>query len=238
MGKVIIFPETAKNPITLIGHRAGICYESDVSDPEKNYKRGLDCIKSGHGRALEFVDVHLGFKGYSAKVIREWYTHIGGAPTRLQASTRYIEYGNFKYIIPDSIKNNPDALWLYEDCMNSIRATIASLEENYKIPREDASMLCPLGMETMMVDKRNVRNLIDMSRNRECNRAFWEYRQLFSDVKNALAHWSKEWQELIDLTFHPKCVELRYCPEDKGCGRYPKKEDLYTIGMDLANERK
>lgn len=238
MGKVIIFPETVKNPITLIGHRAGICYESDVSDPEKNYKRGLDCIKSGHGRVLEFVDVHLGFKGYSAKVIREWYTHIGGAPTRLQASTRYIEYGNFNYIIPKTIQDNPTALGYYESCMNVIRETIKALETQCNIPKEDSSMLCPLGMETMMVDKRNVRNLIDMSRNRECNRAFWEYRQLFSDVKNALAHWSKEWQELIDLTFHPKCVELRYCPEDKGCGRYPKKEDLYTIGVDLANERK
>lgn len=238
MGEVIIFPETVKNPITLIGHRAGICYESDVSDPKKNYKRGLDCIKSGHGRALEFVDVHLGFKGYSAKVIREWYTHIGGSPTRLQASTRYIEYGNFNYIIPKTIQDNPTALGYYESCMNVIRETIKALETQCNIPKEDSSMLCPLGMKTMMVDKRNVRNLIDMSRNRECNRAFWEYRQLFSDVKNALAHWSKEWQELIDLTFHPKCVELRYCPEDRGCGRYPKKEDLYTIGVDLANERK
>ena len=52
MGTVGIFPETTKNPITLIGHRAGICYGSDVSDPQKNYQRGLDCIKSRHGRAL------------------------------------------------------------------------------------------------------------------------------------------------------------------------------------------
>ena len=226
MGTVSIFPETTKNPITLIGHRAGICYGSDVSDPQKNYQRGLDCIKSRHGRALEFVDVHLCFKGYSAKVIREWYTHIGGSPTRLQASTRYIEYGNFKYIIPNTIKSIPEAQKLYEDCIKNIQSTIATLEENYKIPREDASMLCPLGMETMNVDKRNVRNLIDMSRNRECNRAFWEYRQLFNDVKNALSRWSKEWQELIDLTFYPKCVELRYCPEAHGCGRYPTKEQI------------
>lgn len=226
MGTVGIFPETTKNPITLIGQRAGICYGSDVSDPQKNYQRGLDCIKSRHGRALEFVDVHLCFKGYSAKVIREWYTHIGGAPTRLQASTRYIEYGNFKYIIPNTIKSNPEAQKLYEDCIKNIQSTIATLEENYKIPREDASMLCPLGMETVIVDKRNVRNLIDMSRNRECSRAFWEYRQLFSDVKNALSRWSKEWQELIDMTFYPKCVELRYCPEAHGCGRYPTKEQI------------
>ena len=236
MGTVIIYPETIKNPITLIGHRAGVCYGADVSDGAKNYARGIDCIKSGHGRALEFVDVHMCFKGYSAKVIREWYTHIGGSPTRLQASTRYIEYSQFEYITPKTIQDNPIALQIYQQTMNTIRENMKLLEESFHIPREDSSMLCPLGMTTTIVDRRNVRNLIDMSRNRECSRAFWEYRQLFFDVKQKLAEYSDEWRTLIDMTFHPKCVELRYCPETKGCGRYPKQDELYTIGVDLAHE--
>ena len=46
-------------------------------------------------------------QGYSARVAREWYTHIGGMPTRLQASTRYIDYEHgFDYIIPPSVENN------------------------------------------------------------------------------------------------------------------------------------
>ena len=236
MGTVIIYPETIKNPITLIGHRAGVCYGADVSDGAKNYARGIDCIKSGHGRALEFVDVHMCFKGYSAKVIRDWYTHIGGSPTRLQASTRYIEYSQFEYITPKTIQDNPIALQIYQQTMNTIRENMKLLEESFHIPREDSSMLCPLGMTTTIVDRRNVRNLIDMSRNRECSRAFWEYRQLFFDVKQKLAEYSDEWRTLIDMTFHPKCVELRYCPETKGCGRYPKQDELYTIGVDLAHE--
>ncbi len=32
---ITILPETTKNPITLIGKRAGICYGSDISDDEK-----------------------------------------------------------------------------------------------------------------------------------------------------------------------------------------------------------
>ena len=87
MGKIILLPETTKNPITLIGERAGICWGADISNKEKNYKRGLDCILSNHGRTLEYVNVEMIIDGYSARVIREWYTHIGGAPTRLQAST-------------------------------------------------------------------------------------------------------------------------------------------------------
>ena len=89
MGKITILPETTKNPVTLIGRRAGVCWGGDAEDEEKNYRRGMDCIKSNHGRTLEYVNVEMILDGYSARVIREWYTHIGGAPTRLQSSTRY-----------------------------------------------------------------------------------------------------------------------------------------------------
>ena len=88
MGKVIVLPETTKDPISLIGRRAGICWGADITNEERNYKRGLDCLESNHGRTLEFVNIETVLDGYSARVIREWYTHIGGSPTRLQASTR------------------------------------------------------------------------------------------------------------------------------------------------------
>ena len=37
MGTVTILKETTKNPITLIGERAGVCYNTDISDSAKNY---------------------------------------------------------------------------------------------------------------------------------------------------------------------------------------------------------
>lgn len=52
---ITILPETTKDPISLIGRRAGICWGADITDAEKNYKRGLDCIKANHGRTWEFV---------------------------------------------------------------------------------------------------------------------------------------------------------------------------------------
>ena len=156
MGSVTIIKETTKNPITLMGERAGICWGSDLSDAEKNYKRGLDCIVSGHGRVLEYVNVELILDGYSARVIREWYTHIGGSPTRLQASTRYINYKNFDYVIPPKIEANPTAKEKYVQAMETITRTCEELEKECEIPREDAALLLPLGMTTKIVDKRNV----------------------------------------------------------------------------------
>ena len=223
MGKIIILPETTKDPISLMGRRAGICWGADITDSEKNYKRGLDCIKSNHGRVMEFVNIEAVIDGYSARVIREWYTHIGGAPTRLQASTRYINYANFEYIIPDSLKTDEQKK-AYCEMMESIAKAAQGLEES-GVPREDSALVLPLGMTTKIVDKRNVRNVMDMSRQRMCSRAYWEYRRLFNDYINELANYSLEWAELIPMIMMPKCEMLGYCPERHSCGKTPKKAD-------------
>lgn len=223
MGTVTILETTTRNPISLIGERAGVCWGADTSDPEKNYKRGWDCIESGHGRTLEFVNVEMVLDGYSARVIREWYTHIGGAPTRLQASTRYIDYGEFDYVVPASVKETTQREVHYRNVMANIMATVGFLER-IGVPREDAALLLPLGMMTRVVDKRNLRNLIDMSRQRMCNRAYWEFREMFGDLQIALCDYSSEWMALVTTQFKSKCEVLGYCPEKHGCGRYPGRD--------------
>lgn len=227
MGKVIILEETPKKPISLMGQRAGVCWDANITDKEKNYSRGLDCINSGHHRVMEYVGIEMILDGYSARVIREWYTHIGGAPTRLQASTRYIDYKDFGYIVPPSIKNNKDndAWNLYASTINTIKENCKQLE-NIGIPREDIAMLLPLGMSTKIVDKRNVRNLIEMSHQRLCTRAYWEYRNLMNDLMKALRAYSEEWAYLVDNYFMPKCEVAGYCTEKKCCGKKPYKEEV------------
>ena len=223
MGTITLLDGTTKNPITTIGKRAGICWGADTTDAEKNYKRGWDCITSGHGRTLEFVEVEMLIEGYSARVMREWYTHIGGAPTRLQASTRYINYGDFEYVTSPRIETDSEAGALYRHEMERIKSTVRRLEE-LGIPREDAAMLLPLGMTTRVVDKRNLRNLIDMSRQRMCNRAYWEFQALFENIRFALFQYSEEWNTIVKTQMHAKCYDLGYCPEKHGCGRYQPKE--------------
>lgn len=223
MGNIIILEETTKYPLTLMGQRAGVCWGGDIRDRDKNYRRGLDCLGSGHGRVLEYVNVEMVMEGYSARVIREWYTHIGGAPTRLQASTRYINYGDFQYITPNSIKNNKEAELRYEKCIAEIKDCTRYLTEQCGIPREDAAMLLPLGMETKIVDKRNLRNIIDMCQQRLCSRANWEYRGMMRDVLAQLKELSDEWAYIVDNYCEPKCKKLGYCPEKHSCGLVEKR---------------
>ena len=223
MGTITILPETTKHPITLIGERAGICWGADITDAAKNYKRGWDCIVSGHGRTLEFVTIDMVIDGYSARVIREYMRHVGGGLSVLQASTRYIDYGEFDYVTPNSIADSSVAAkGVYESCMTMIANSVRMLEMEFGIPREDAAMLLPLGMTTKLVDHKNLRNLIDMSHNRLCTRAYWEFRDLMGDLIIALNNYSEEWATVTEF-LQPKCYVLGYCPETHGCGMMPKK---------------
>lgn len=225
MGKVTIQSEyTTKNPITMIGTEAGICWGADISNAEKNYKRGLDCLENEHGRTFEFPDIYMILDGYSARVIREWYTHIGGAPTRLQASTRYIDYeSGFSFVTPPSIRSNTEALTVYQELMYDITEALQKLEA-LGIPREDSALGLPLGMTTKIVDKRNVRNLMDMSHQRMCSRAYHEYRHLFDDVRAALSEYSDEWKYIVDNYLMPKCKYMGFCKERYTCGMMPRRQ--------------
>ena len=225
MGQVIILPETPKNPLSLIGERAGICWNADVSDDEKNIKRGISCIDSGHGRTMEFVDVHMIIDGFSARVMREYYRHVGGLTQYLPASTRYIDYKDFDVIRPASIERNKEALVEFNMTVKNLRKSLEALK-TLGVPNEDVANLLPLGMATKCIEKRNLRNLVDMSHVRKCSRAYHEYRlELFPAIENALKDYSDQWAWIVDNLFKPKCEVFGYCDEKNSCGRMPRKED-------------
>lgn len=224
MSRVIIQDETTKNPLQLIGKESGCCWGSDITNPEKNIRRGLDCIESGHDRVMEYPQIYMELEDYSARVIREFYTHIGGASTRLQASTRYIDYETgFDYITPPKVWANPEGKEIYIQAMKDIQKALQKLDA-LKVPREDCAMLLPLGMTTKVVCRMNLRTLADMSHNRLCSRAYWEFRQLMGDIMTALRNYSEEWNTVIPMVCKPKCEIYGFCTEKKSCGRMPKKD--------------
>lgn len=226
---VTILEETTKNPISKIGYMAGVCWNSPVDDAEKNYKRGMDCILSEHGRTFEFPDVELVIDGYSARCIREWYTHIAGGPTRLQSSTRYVKWQNGfaeNFVLPPTVQKSMENSKVYEsykEFCSAFEKLVGCMEES-GVPKEDIAMFYPLGMKTKIVDKRNMRNLVEMSHQRLCTRAYWEYRKLMKDICNALANYSPEWKWIVENLMKPKCDVTGFCKEKKSCGRKPKLE--------------
>ena len=81
--------------------------------------------------------------------------------------------------------------------LGKITAAAQSLEDD-GMKREDAALLLPLGMQTKVVYRTNLRALMDMAKVRMCTRAYWEYRELMDAIIEALSIYSDEWKFLIE----------------------------------------
>lgn len=237
MMEIELLDGTTENPLQKVGYNAGVCWAAPLDDAEKNRKRAISCIKAGHGRVLEYVDVEMVISGASARCLRELYTHIGGSPTRLQSSTRYVsEEQGFGYYIPPKIENNEELKPIYEEGMELIQKTYNSLMAR-KATKEDAANILPLGMESKMVWKINLRALINFMNRRLCTRALKEIRDLAVEIKDRLAEKNEEWAWIAENLFVPTCEIYKYrnpnlvfCPEQQCCGKHKKIEDLNVLG--------
>lgn len=96
--------------------------------------------------------------------------------------------------------------------------------DSFGVPREDSALGLPLGMTTKIVCKHNTRNLLDMSHQRMCSRAYPEYRKLFNDLCSALSAYSEEWKYVVEHYFMPKCKYMGFCKERYTCGLMPRRE--------------
>lgn len=232
----IIENRTEKDPLTHIGENAGICWGSDVSDKGTNIIRGHNCMKSGHMRCAEYPTVEMIIDGYSARCLRELFTHIIGV-TRLQESTRYVNCSDFEYYIPKNISNEQKEV--YDEIMEEIMKSYKTLL-NLGMSKEDCANILPLGMNTKVVWKINLRALIHFMNMRLCNRAYKEIRQLANEIKDKLSNYSEEWEWICDNFFIPNCKTIGYCTEEKCCGLMPKgleglKEKIINEYIDSKN---
>lgn len=214
----IIEKRTERDPLCHIGENAGICWGADVSDEKKNIERGKNCMKSGHMRCAEYPDVEMIVDEFSARCIREAYTHIIGV-TRLQESTRYVNCADFGYYTPYGITEEQKEV--YDDIMKEIMKSYETLLD-LGMSKEDSANILPLGMNTKIVWKINLRALIHFMNMRMCNRAYKEIRQLCKEIKDLLSNYSDEWKWICDNYFVPNCKMIGYCMEEKCCGFMPK----------------
>lgn len=209
-----------KQPLTAIGEYASYCYNTKLKDDKHASRIAKHCINSGHGRNLEFANITLKIT-CSARCAREFYTHVGGSPTRVQASTRYITYDNFDYYIPNGLTEQQETI--INNAMNTIKEAYRELKD-LDTPNDITGYILPLNMETTFIWKGNIRTLENMFNQRLCYRALEEYRLLMIDLKKQISNLNDEWKWISDKLFVPKCIPLGYCIEGKkDCRLYKEK---------------
>lgn len=181
-----------------------------------------NALASGHDSVLEHWSATFAIEGISRACSHQLVRHRLASYS--QQSQRYVNMDGFVYIIPETIRDDPEAMKLYDNLMNQISYTYTLLNSIHGIPAEDARYILPNACTTNIVMTMNARELKHFLGLRLCSRAQKEIRELARLMLELL---KVECPELFE-NVGPQCEQLGYCPEGKkGCGRYP---DLFTLG--------
>ena len=203
------------------------CYSADsplniydcesAQDEEKMLKLISKVVSSGHYSTIEHIQVSFAISNISRACSHQLVRHRHMSFS--QKSQRYVkEKGQFDYLTPDTIENNPELKQKFDDFMGKISAFYLELTEA-GIPAEDARAVLPNAASTSMVASLNLRELIHLANLRLCTRAQKEIRILVKRMCDVLI---KEEPWLKDYLV-PKCERWGFCDEDKSCGRMPVK---------------
>ncbi len=249
--KVTIIQHTPE-PEKLVAAAAKLCYSSvgigDIMDGLDDAKvdKFLDMLMDlGHESPIEHVVFTFGVEGVSRVLTHQLVRHRIGC-SYSQQSQRYVKLEQFEYIIPPEIERLPAAKEKFIAAMEADQKAYDELvellvPEHYrkytaegktekqartmaeKTAIEDARYVFPNACESKIVFTMSARALMNFLRQRCCNRAQWEIRELAEAMLRQL----KAVAPVLFKNAGPGCV-AGSCPEGAmSCGRMREIRDKY-----------
>jgi len=207
------------DPERVVAAAARMCYspvgaEQILQDISNEYIEKIirKIIRVGHLSPVEHVSFTFSISGsrvMSHQLVRHRIASYS------QKSQRYVKETGFKYIIPPSIKSNPEALKTYEAQMMQLQQTYSKLLE-LGIHEQDARFVLPNACQTNIICSFNARSLYNFFKLRCCQRAQWEIRE----IANEMLRQVKQVAPVLFEKAGPSCIRDGYCPEgEMSCGR-------------------
>lgn len=187
--------------------------EKELSEKLKKFISHL--VQRGHLSPLEHVNFTYAASGLSRVCTHQLVRHRIASYS--QQSQRYVSMDDFKFITPQSIKNNKEAEEKFMEVIEYLKGKYGQirkiLEKNSKLDKEkinqDLRFLLPQGCQTKIVVTMNSRQLLHFFSERLCLRAQWEIRELATRM---LTLAKKVLPEVFDIG-GAKCKNLDFCPE-------------------------
>lgn len=195
------------NPEPIIATAAKLCYaKSDIKSlreglsPEKSAEFVEKLMAMGHESPIEHITFTFGIEGISRACSHQLVRHRIASYS--QQSQRYVDMNDFNYIMPPSIEEDETLCGAYEKIMADIAKNYESLQnvlaENLtkqimnengvdeitarkravKMANEDARFILPNACETKIIVTMNARSLFNFFKERTCQRAQWEIREV------------------------------------------------------------
>jgi len=199
------------NPEQAIIEAAATCWKSVPREEILHH-----IIQAGHWTPLEFAVFNFRIEGISRACSHQLVRKRVGVAFA-QESQRYTTCTNqrfeFDYVTPKSILESSEAsgYWALMTVINDAYKHLL----NAGIPPEDARFVLPNACTTTISMSINYHALLDLARERLCNRAQWEISGLLEAIKAEV----KKVSPVLAGYLQPKCYWLKYCPEKKSCGR-------------------
>jgi len=184
----------------------------------------------GHLSPIEHVSFTFGIEGISRACSHQLVRHRVASYS--QQSQRYVREEQFDYIIPPSIKQDPEAeqefIRFMAEAQTRYTAILKRLEERGitgESGNQDARYLLPNAAETKIVVTMNARELLHFFRVRCCNRAQWEIRAMAERMLMLV----KEAAPVIFGKSGPGCLHAP-CPEGKmSCGKIEEVRKKFGV---------
>ena len=226
MSKVKLLAHT-DNPEKVIALAARLCYsDTSIDTLEKEFTEDKikvfikKIIDLGHESVLEHAVFTFAIEGISRACSHQLVRHRIASFS--QQSQRYVNFKNFDYIIPDSIKTSAQK--------NKFRQSLESIFKFYTdmvkkgIAPEDARFILPNASATKLILTMNLRELKHFFRLRTCNRAQWEIRELALNMLKLL----KNKIPLLFSQMGPACLNGS-CPEGSmSCKKSKEVREFFT----------
>jgi thymidylate synthase (FAD) len=206
------------NPEQAIVEAAAVCWRSV---PRSHILHHI--IELGHWTPLEFTFFNFHIEGVSRSLTHQLVRKRVGVAF-CQESQRRVNYeGNFKYVTPPSVLNNPKEITYldmpaYTIYMRAMYTALAAYEQllEFGIPAEDARFVLPNACCTNIDMTINYHALIDLCKERLCSKAQWEIREMVGLLKAEVEKVSP----VLAGYLKPKCYWLEKCQEAKSCGKW------------------
>lgn len=221
----LLNPEDTKNLYVDWGKVAAVCYDTKTNKPENI---GKHCMLSGHTSGSRGTYIKFLVTDTPRSVVDQIVRHEIGVFKNVQ-SFRYVGKDNFAYEIPKEIGNNDALLNKYIAHMNDTMKLYSEIQEyvedktgSKERANEQARYLLPMATHSSFVIGFDIEALIHFMHKRLCVRAEDITRQVAIAMKREVLNVLPE----LDEVLVPHCQYLMWCPEKKGCGAYPSKEEL------------
>lgn len=186
----------------------------ETVDPAKTLKH---VVSMGHDSVIEHAVFTFSVEGVSRSLTHQLVRHR--IATYSQQSQRYVSLREPTYVVPETVKENPEALKVFNDTMDCIWESYRKLED-LGIEAEDARYVLPNACTTNITVTMNARELRHFFSLRCCNRAQWEIRELADQMLKIC----KEVSPIIFRNAGPGCIQPTGCPEGKKSCGHPRTE--------------